>query len=203
MSDIRATRNALLVAIDTIDRTEFASLGIEESLDCVRDHARRIARQADISVRTMAMAALTKRTGTPAATVRIEVDRALALAYAAEGGLHEVRRVKDVLSDAPCGDDTILPPDVEVSRETGTFLYAGRRDGQVDRVLVSPVPIIVCGRVRLLDDSDTEELELAFYRDGRWHIVILPREVACARSCAGWPPAASRSPTRRRSTWFG
>ena len=89
-----------------------------------------------------------------------------------------LKRVHDVLPDAPCAEDTVVPPKWTLTQDGIASSNTG------DTILV-PAPIVISRRLGHVDSGE-QSVEIAWLRQGSWHQRIVPRcTIATARTIVG------------------
>lgn len=89
-----------------------------------------------------------------------------------------LKRVHDVLPDAPCAEDAVVPPKWALTQDGITSPIIG------DTILV-PAPIVISRRLGHVDGGE-QSVEIAWLRQGSWQQRIVPRcTVATARTIVG------------------
>lgn len=81
-------------------------------------------------------------------------------------------KIEDVLPDIPL--KSLRIPYAWSFNENGIWQQKRTKTGDIETICACPVPVILTKRMRNIDTGE-EKVELAFYRDKRWHYITADR----------------------------
>lgn len=141
---------------------------VEAATYCSRD-------ALQLEVACAAIAEKLREAGFPSPRVTTLVKRARSLLPEVERTAPSLRRVRDVLRNAPCPDGAVIPP-------LWILTDDGIASASAEDVVLVPAPVVITRRLAHVDGGE-ESVELAWLRTAVWQKKIVPRGVvATART---------------------